>query len=154
MTSRIFTEAPLYEPPVRYKIRTPETWEKAREDYAAGVPAPEVCERYDIGLSALRTRARDEGWRRRDLDDPDPEPVDPEAPPADPRRLAKEAWARAARAVERGRVLEGLRWSKLSAEFRQAVFEMEEMARIDRLIAAGELGALDGEADADAPAEP
>ena len=148
-----YEDVPLYEPPVRYKIRTPETWEKVREDYAAGVPGPEVAEKHDVGLSALRQRARDEGWRRHDLDDPDPEPVDASAPLADPRSLAKEAWARAARAVERGRVLVAQRWSKLAAEFRHAVFEIAEMARVEGLIRPDEPEAA-AAAPADAPLEP
>lgn len=52
MVHRLLTDAHLYERPVRYRIRTPETWEKARADYCAGMPAPAVCARYDIGLSA------------------------------------------------------------------------------------------------------
>lgn len=110
-----YQDVPLYEPPVRYRVRTPETWAKAREDYVAGVPGPEVAEKYDLGLSALRARAREEGWRRRDLDDPDPEPFDPDAPPPDLAKLAAAAWARAARAVEKGRVLEAHRWTRLAA---------------------------------------
>ena len=53
-----------------YRIRTDETWAEAREDYLTGFTAEEVCRRHEIGLSALRRRARREGWRRTDQDDP------------------------------------------------------------------------------------
>ena len=150
MVHRIFTEAPLREPPVRYKVRTAETWEKARADYTAGRPAPAVCARYDIGLSALRQRARAEGWRRTDLDDP--EPLDPNAPPPDPARMADEAWARVGQAVERGRVLEAQRWIKLARELRARAREVEEAER--RRVWAEEQAALRAAAAAEAEPEP
>ncbi len=121
-------DLPPSPPPHSYRARSPETWAKARDDYAAGVPAPEVCERYDLGVANLRKRAREEGWRRRDLDDPDPEPPVETGAPADPRLMAEQAWARAARAVERGRVLEATRWSRLAEELR-AVAAAQEAER-------------------------
>ncbi|MCA3700537.1 MAG: hypothetical protein IOB84_12240, partial [Brevundimonas sp.] len=52
-------------PPARrggYRIRSDETWEKAREAYAGGETAEEVAFRFDLGLSTLHARAREEGW--------------------------------------------------------------------------------------------
>jgi len=63
-----------------YRVRSPETWAQARDAYLAGEAAESVCDRFGLGLSALRRRARLEGWRR--SDQPDPEPAD--AQPADP----------------------------------------------------------------------
>ena len=135
-------------PPERYARRAPETWAAAREDYASGVPAAEVCDRYGLGQSNLYQRAQTEGWRRRDLDDPDPEPVTPGAAPADPHLLAEQAWARAARAVERGRVLEARRWTELAERFnairraqdaeRRAAEEAQRLAREAAEQASGE----------------
>ena len=107
-------DVPLHDPPVRYRIRSSETWEKARADYVAGMPAPSVGARYDIGLSALRARARAEGWRRVDLEDPDP--VDLDDPYSPPRDLAALAWARTQQAVARGRALDAQRWVRLFNE--------------------------------------
>lgn len=53
-----------------YRIRSDETWEKAREAYAGGETAEEVAFRFDLGLSTLHARAREEGWRRSDQQDP------------------------------------------------------------------------------------
>lgn len=47
-----------------YRIRSPETWDAAREAYLSGLSAAEACVRFDLGLSAFRKRAREEGWRR------------------------------------------------------------------------------------------
>jgi len=126
MSLRYIPDSP---PPDRYARRSPETWLKAREDYVAGVPAPEVCDRYGLGLSNLRQPAEEEGWRRRDMDDPDPEPPIPTGAPADPKLMAEQAWARAARAIERGRVLEASRWTKLAAELRAQAEAAAEAAR-------------------------
>ena len=95
-----------------YRVRSPETWERAREDYAAGLSAAAVCDRYDIGRSAFHERARREGWRRADL--PDPEPLDPAAVRKDPLDLADMTYGRAAMAIEGGRALEAHRWLKLT----------------------------------------
>ena len=55
-----------------YRIRSPETWAQARDDYLAGLDAESVCRRHDLGLSAFRRRARKYGWRRVDQTDPPP----------------------------------------------------------------------------------
>jgi hypothetical protein len=54
-----------------YRIRSDETWEKAREAYSRGETAEEVAFRFDLGLSTLHARAREEGWRRSDQQDPE-----------------------------------------------------------------------------------
>ena len=96
----------------QHRVRSPETWERAREDYAAGLSAAAVCDRYDIGRSAFHERARREGWRRADL--PDPEPLDLAAVRRDPLELADMTYGRAAMAIEGGRALEAHRWLKLT----------------------------------------
>ncbi|WP_395650537.1 hypothetical protein [Brevundimonas sp.] len=111
-----------------YRIRSPETWALARDAYLAGAAAEAVCRRFDLGLTAFRTRAREQGWRRSDLDDPEPEPLDtarpdhtspvwdpddPEDDFADPDALRRVAADKMALAVRRGRVDEALRWARL-----------------------------------------
>ena len=115
-----------------YRIRSPETWAQARDAYLAGEAAENVCRRFDLGLTAFRTRAREQGWRRSDLEDPEPEPIetgpldsglldtgpvwdpdDPEDDFADPRALRRVAADKMALAVRRGRVDEALRWARL-----------------------------------------
>lgn len=56
-----------------YRIRSDETWARARDAYLAGETAEEVAFRFDLTLGSLRHRARQEGWRRADQDDPETE---------------------------------------------------------------------------------
>jgi hypothetical protein len=56
-----------------YRIRSDETWARARDAYLAGETAEEVAFRFDLTLGSLRHRARQEGWRRADQDDPEHE---------------------------------------------------------------------------------
>ena len=43
-----------------------EVWAQVRDDYLAGWSAPACCRRHGVGLSTLRKRAAEEGWRRTD----------------------------------------------------------------------------------------
>lgn len=52
-------------------------WETIRRAYLSGVPARELCDLYEIGLSTLRLKARDGGWRHADR------PIDTDLFPAD-----------------------------------------------------------------------
>jgi hypothetical protein len=56
-----------------YRIRSDETWARARDAYLAGETAEEVAFRFDLTLGSLRHRARIENWRRADQRDPDHE---------------------------------------------------------------------------------
>lgn len=98
-----------------YRVRSVETWAQARDDYLAGLDAALVCERHDVGLSALRKRAKAESWRK--VDQPDPEPAfvafDPHAPVQTIAEMAELAWRRMAFAVKHDRPLDALRWLKL-----------------------------------------
>lgn len=99
-----------------YRIRSPETWDRARGAYLAGETAESVCSRFDLGLRAFAERARTGGWRRSDQPDPHPFEVEDEADiddvidDAELRRLARIRMALAAR---RGLVGEALRWARL-----------------------------------------
>lgn len=103
--------------PQPYRIRSPLTWAAARAAYLEGEAAESVCARFDLGLSAFRRRAREEGWRRADQPDPpetNPDDADPDGDEDfDPMDLASLAWRRAGRAMVRGRSAEAARWLRL-----------------------------------------
>ena len=98
-----------------YRIRTDETWAEARGDYLTGFTAEEVCRRHDIGLSALRQRARREGWRRHDQADPTPEDDFDVFEDLEPPELVEMAWRRFAAAIARGRGADAARWQRIHA---------------------------------------
>ncbi len=103
-----------------YRIRSPETWAQAREDYLAGLDAEAVCSRHDLGLSAFRRRARREGWRRRDQDDPAPADLDLSIyDDVDSDEQAELARLRFIRALSQGRPVEAARWRRLWLELRR-----------------------------------
>lgn len=104
-----------------------DVWAQVREAYLSGVSAPECCRRHGVGLSALRARAADEGWRR--IDQPWPLPntrLDPddEGLALEERvngdldqiplgELALVAFRRMMRAVLHGDAAEALRWRRV-----------------------------------------
>ena len=103
-----------------YRIRSPETWAQAREDYLAGVDAEAVCSRHDLGLSAFRRRARREGWRRMDQDDPVPVDLNLSIyEDVDSDEQAELARLRFIQALNRGRPVEAARWRRLWLELRR-----------------------------------
>jgi len=118
-----------------YRIRSPETWDRARDAYLAGETAESVCSRLDLGLRTFRARAADEGWRRADQSDPDPFEIeddadlDDEVSDAELRRLARSRMALAAR---RGLVGEALRWARLE---RIIADQAQVQARLERDLA-------------------
>lgn len=102
-----------------YRIRSEETWAEARSDYLAGFTAEDVCRRYDIGLSALRTRARRERWRRADGLDPSPADDDLDLfADVDPDDMVEMARLRMIAAISRGQSTEAARWSRIYREQR------------------------------------
>lgn len=103
--------------------RSDDTWTQVRDDYLAGASAPQLCERYDVGLTALRTRARTEGWRRTDAPDPGPLPDDEleEAMPA--AELCGLVLRRLSHAVRCGRLREALGWERLLRSMRKLAAE-------------------------------
>lgn len=114
-----------------YRIRSPETWLQARDDYLSGLAAETVCRRHDLGLSAFRRRARKYGWRR--VDQADPEPADPDLSIYDDIELDDQirlARLRYLHALDRGRSVEAARWRRLWGELRaeSAAFHAEFFA--------------------------
>ena len=103
-----------------------DVWAAVRDDYLAGMSAPEACRRHGVGLSALRLRAAREGWRRTDQPwtprsrlDPDDEGAELEArvggdlDQVELRDLSYVASRRMMRAVLRGDAAEALRWRRV-----------------------------------------
>lgn len=121
-----------------YRIRTDETWAEARADYLTGFTAEEVCRRHDIGLSALRQRARREGWRRNDQADPTPEDDFDVFDDLEPPELVEMAWRRLAAAIARGRGADAARWQRIHATLHARVQAEATQDHRDSLNAARE----------------
>lgn len=110
-----------------YRLRSAETWERAREDYFAGDDAFTVCDRYDIGLSNLRRRAKAEGWRRADQADMDAEEAFDAAYDeacsgyAEPTSTVQESLTMSVRLAEEGRITEAGRWLRYHRSLMEAL---------------------------------
>ena len=148
-------------------------WAAVRDDYLAGVSAPECCRRHGVGLTALRARAGREGWRRVDQPwivpnrlDPHDEGVELEArvegdlDRIELRELAYVARRRMLRAVLRGDAMEALRWRRVAeamdaedAEVQRLTAQEDGVA--DLLVAEARVRArTDVEPSHDAPPDP
>ena len=118
--------------PVRtWSSRSDATWEVIRQDYLSGVPARDLCDRYEVALSTLRLKAKEGGWRRADQADSDLFPADAdrwvadEAPDAEP-EAEEEDWAdlvgrarfRLRRAIASGRAAEAASWLRVHDRLR------------------------------------
>ncbi|WP_428148996.1 hypothetical protein [Brevundimonas sp.] len=102
-------------------------WHTVKADYLAGMSGPDCSRRHGVSLSALRSRAAREGWRRSDQPWIPPQSLDPQ----DEGRLLEEriggnldliewgelsgvAEGRMTRAVLRGDSAEFMRWHKVA----------------------------------------
>jgi len=97
-----------------HRHRSEAVWADARDDYLKGMTAEQVCRRHDLGLSALRRRARLHGWRRHDQ--PDPQPQDDDLAiyrDLDLADLTEMMHLRLAQAISQGRATEAARWMRL-----------------------------------------
>ena len=119
-----------------YRIRSDETWDRAREAYLDGEAAESVCARFDLGLSVFRERARRGGWRRCDQPDREPIPVsalDDVDDDADYGVLADHALRQLRRAMARGRASAASSWmrlhDRLTAKAAEAARQVEAAAR-------------------------
>lgn len=115
-----------------YRRLSKEAWQAAGEAYLEGDTAEEVSARYGMGVSTFRARARDEGWRREDQDDPAPESIDLPFETAqglpDFAEMAAHALVRMGRAVQAGRAMEAARWVRLHAHLTRLAREAEPPA--------------------------
>lgn len=106
------------------RVAPDDVWIAVREDYLAGLSAPACCRRHGVGLTALRDRAKGEGWRRADQAWPPPPPLDEDAAQLHERTggvldrvgfddLTALARRRMMRAVLNGDAAEALRWRRV-----------------------------------------
>lgn len=96
-----------------------DAWDTIKERYLRGEGAAFLAGLFGVSLSAVRTRARLEGWRRADGPDPDvtaPPTLDELAKDGRPNLgvMADTATRRAARAVAEGQLQEALGWSRVA----------------------------------------
>jgi hypothetical protein len=154
------------------RIAPDAVWAAARDDYLAGLSAPEVCARHDLRLTTLRDRAAREGWRRIDQPwaprnrlDPDDEGVELEARvgsdlnKVELRELSYIAMRRMMRAVLRGDAAGALRWRRVRDAMDAEDAKMERLgAQLDAILKArrgcarsDERGARHSLPDPDAP---
>ena len=124
-----------------------EVWAQVREDYMAGISAPECCRRHGVGLTALRKRAASEGWRRADQPWTPPLRLDPwdegvlledrVAGDLDKVELHELEWIadrRMMRAILRGDAVEALRWRRVRAVLEGDAREMERRIHADEVL--------------------
>lgn len=118
--------------PVRaWNARSDATWEAIRQAYLSGVPARDLCDRYEVALSTLRLKAKEGGWRRADQADSDLFPADadgwaneatgdedPAAREEDWADLAERARFRLRRAIGSGRAVEAASWLRVHDRLR------------------------------------
>ncbi len=110
-----------------YTVCRAKIWDKARAAYLAGEPASRVCQRFNLGLSALRKRAKAEGWRRQDQPDDSPGRAPYNRRWGSPTvQLIGVARAQAVRAIRQGRVSEAEAWL-------QEIRRLEQLALTDHL---------------------
>jgi len=97
---------------------SPVAWEALQERYLAGESAVGLAQLFGVALSTVRTRARQEGWRREDGPDPEiatPPTLDELARDGRPNFgvMADTAMRRAAHAVRQGQLHEALGWTRV-----------------------------------------
>ncbi|KQY88075.1 MULTISPECIES: hypothetical protein [unclassified Brevundimonas] len=124
-----------------------EVWAQVRQDYLAGISAPECCRRHGVGLTALRKRAAGEGWRRADQPWTPPVRLDPwdegvlledrVAGDLDKVELHELEWIadrRMMRAVLRGDAVEALRWRRVRAVIESDARELARRIHADEVL--------------------
>lgn len=112
------------QPPRQWNARSDAPWEAIRQAYLDGVPARDLCDRYEVALSTLRLKAKEGGWRRADQPDSDLFAADADewadqadagsdAGEEDWTALAASARFRLRRAIAAGRAAEAASWLRV-----------------------------------------
>lgn len=107
-------------------------WTAIRAGYDAGESAPVLAGQHGVSVSAIRTKARQQHWRRADaplraVDVSDPDLL--EARPA--LQLAETAWKLLSDAVEGGRLVEAVGWFRMHRELRGEALNVGQALRCD-----------------------
>jgi len=124
-----------------------DVWDRVRDDYLSGLPAAVVCQRHGVGMTAMRNRARRDGWRRADAVWTPPQTLDPDdeglqlehSVDGDLNRielyqLTHVAHCRMMRAVMRGQAAEALRWRRVRTALEaEAAIEAQLVEQEQRL---------------------
>ncbi len=114
--------------------------------YQAGATAPAVAEAHDLGVSNVYRRARQEGWRKRDLPDEPPTPpaeADPEEDAVvDVRGVARAAIGQALKLVRLGQFARASEAARAAEMIGRLVALLPEPAMADATDEAAVLDAL------------
>lgn len=121
--------------PPGHRVHPQETWDRARDDYLAGLSGPAVCSRYGLGIAAFRRRAATGGWRR--IDQPALEPSAPITVVGDLDEagyfdLAEMAAIHLREAIVNARVTEAAAWLRLHLRLQQASVEDDALVEAVR----------------------
>ena len=139
--------APALTPANGHRPAPEDIWAQVREDYLAGISAPECCRRHGVGLTALRKRAANEGWRRVDQPWAAPARLDPwdegvlledrvggDLDKVELRELEWVADRRMMRAVLRGDAAGALRWRRVRGVLEADALEIERRVAEDEAL--------------------
>ncbi len=88
-------------------------WDAVRDAYLAGATVASLREDFGIPSSTFYKRAGREGWLSRPRVAPEAQPLDLDAPVADPSVMRDLAWRRLTRALDQGRSVDALRWLRI-----------------------------------------
>jgi hypothetical protein len=138
---------PALTPANGHRAAPEDVWGQVREDYLAGISAPECCRRHGVGLTALRKRAASEGWRRVDQPWAAPARLDPwdegalledrvagDLDKVELRQLGWVADRRMMRTVLRGDAAEALRWRRVRTAIEADAEEMDRLLAEDEVL--------------------
>lgn len=88
-------------------------WDAVRDAYLAGATVASLRDDFGIPSSTFYKRAGREGWLHRPRAVPEAEPLDLDAPVADPAAMLELAWRRLTHALDQGRSADAVRWLRI-----------------------------------------
>jgi hypothetical protein len=88
-------------------------WDAVRDAYLAGATVASLRDDFGIPSSTFYKRAGREGWLHRPRALPETQPLDLDAPVAEPSVMLELAWRRLTHALDQGRSADALRWLRI-----------------------------------------
>ena len=88
-------------------------WDAVRDAYLAGATVASLRDDFGIPSSTFYKRAGREGWLHRPRSLPETQPLDLDAPVADPSVMRELAWRRLSHALDQGHSADALRWLRI-----------------------------------------